>query len=981
VYHWGRACRLIGVVGIGALVLLTCRIISDHNELAMGQTVERRIHGHRRHSYEIALDAGRYLRVTVDQLDADIALVVMAPGARTGHEVDREGPGGYEDVSVLTDVAGVCRLELRAADALAPAGRYRLRVLELREPVPFDHERIRAERAFDDGLRLSTEATSRSLAQAIEKYREAARRFEAAAAPAQQAAVLDDMGMAYASRGQSQQAIETLEHALRLARMVGDAHREATVLNNMGTVHREQGRAREGLDCLARSVAAMEAAGDRVGAAVTRHNVAFALLGLGDGDAAVETLGKALPVLKAESGAWYRGSVLVTLAKAYLLTGRSRDALAVLDEALPLWRGLAASSGKGRWGEATALDTLGLVLHSMGEPQRALESLQKALEVRRTLGPRLQIAVSLNHLGQVLLALGRPREAHACYEEARQMAAAGDRSIEAASLQGLARSERDLGRLDVARAAIESALERVDSLRAHIDRHALRASFLASVHDYYTLAIDVRMRLDSAQPGRGHAAAALSIAERARARTFLDLLAESDVDLSQDLDPQQRAREMDLIGRITAVQKELWNRHLTEQEEQDLLAQLQAAERDLEASRLELRRTHPRYAALHLPEPLEAKTIARQMTAPDTALVAYALGDPHSFAWVVADGKVQAARLPARETIERLVAAHYEALSRPVATLDVDRALARLDATARALSEAVFAPVAGWLQARRRLVIIPDGALVYVPFETLASGPAAPAGAQPAPHYLLERFAISYAPSASVLRAMAARRAPRPQPRGLLAFGDPITNGRGSVPAAARLDAARGLSFNPLPYTRAEVEGIAALFGADEREIHLGAGAVEEAVKTASLSRYRYLHFASHGHIVEDKPWRSGILLSPSDREDGLLQVGEIASLRLNADLVTLSACRTGLGKLMRGEGMMGLTRAFAHAGARRVLVTLWDVNDMTTAGLMLDFYKGLRRGLAPAEALQRAKRGFLRDPASRRRHPYYWAPFTLVGA
>ncbi len=294
-------------------------------------------------------------------------------------------------------------------------------------------------------------------------------------------------------------------------------------------------------------------------------------------------------------------------------------------------------------------------------------------------------------------------------------------------------------------------------------------------------------------------------------------------------------------------------------------------------------------------------------------------------------------------------------------------------------------PVEGALTFSRRLIIVPDGALHYLPFETLI--PSGRHGAPGESHrtYLAEKFATVYAPSASALVTVRAINEQVAAPtKVLLAFGDPIAppaperkvasdNGTRTalpVPDTPVTDeyGERGFSFTRLPYTREEVLGISKLYSA--------------AHKSEKMDQFRYIHFASHGFIDESKPGRSGILLSRDahSTEDGVLQMGEIMRLKLNADLVTLSACNTGLGKLVNGEGILGLTRAFFYAGARNITVSLWNVNDSSTSALMKVFYENLNRGLSKSAALRQAKLTLLHGKEAAWHHPYYWAAFVLVG-
>jgi CHAT domain-containing protein len=264
-------------------------------------------------------------------------------------------------------------------------------------------------------------------------------------------------------------------------------------------------------------------------------------------------------------------------------------------------------------------------------------------------------------------------------------------------------------------------------------------------------------------------------------------------------------------------------------------------------------------------------------------------------------------------------------------------------------------PIKNSLEESQEIVVVPDGSLYYVPFEALM--------APGADTYLMERFPIRYAASAtSFVQAEMAPAAPASKT--LLAFGDPDYGGRQS-----------GLA---LPYTRDEVLGIAALFPKDQRSVYLGKAASEQSIHAEALESYRYIHFAAHGLVDEAHPGRSGLALTAGEGDDGVLRVNSITGLRINAEVVTLSACSTGLGELASGEGMLGLVRAFLYAGARSVNVSLWKVSDTATPVLMQGFYRNLDRSIPPAEALRRAKIGMIRQDNALWRHPHFWAPFVL---
>jgi CHAT domain-containing protein len=291
--------------------------------------------------------------------------------------------------------------------------------------------------------------------------------------------------------------------------------------------------------------------------------------------------------------------------------------------------------------------------------------------------------------------------------------------------------------------------------------------------------------------------------------------------------------------------------------------------------------------------------------------------------------------------------------------------------------------------------VVPDGPLWEVPFEALLTEPA-PAGRFASFPYLLRRFTVAYRVSAA---RGAARQGPPTEGAQLVAFADPPAPGHGTTAASAGVERAvfrEGVrwSLPPLPCARREARDSAAVFGSRRAQVHAGAGAVESRVKSdPEVARARYLLFSTHALVSHTMPSQSALVLSLAGDgdEDGLLQAYEIDRLQLSAELVVLSACETALGQNVRGEGLLGLARSFFHAGARRLLASQWRVADCSTARLVTDFFRRVRAaeirtaakedaargGPDLADALRRAKLRLLDGAFA---HPYYWAPFVLVG-
>jgi CHAT domain-containing protein len=316
---------------------------------------------------------------------------------------------------------------------------------------------------------------------------------------------------------------------------------------------------------------------------------------------------------------------------------------------------------------------------------------------------------------------------------------------------------------------------------------------------------------------------------------------------------------------------------------------------------------------------------------------------------------VRAARLGSADSLAALLSFLRQTLETPTRDSLWIRA-------ARRAYAALVAPLGD--DGAGQLLVIPDGPLSHVPLEVLVPpGASRPWGAD-------RRF--TYGPSASVLLALA--RAPRAGgwERAVLAVGNPAGGGAAAAPAAVR---GSDGPLAPLPYAEEEARAIRDLFRDQGADLLVGRDATLGRWRADGPARYRYLHFAAHAVVSDRQPERTGLVLA-----DGDLDLAAIHRLALHSELVTLSACETALGRRVRGEGVIGLPHAFLASGARGVVVTLWRVADRSTADFMREFYGELHAGQAPADALLSVRRRWIRAGGPRA-HPYYWAPFVVVGA
>jgi CHAT domain-containing protein len=581
---------------------------------------------------------------------------------------------------------------------------------------------------------------------------------------------------------------------------------------------------------------------------------------------------------------------------------------------------------------------------------------------------------------------------------------AGFRLGESQALDGLARVALDANDIETARRYVEDALAIVESLRAGVSSGVLRASYVASVYRYDETQMDVLMRLDAAQPNRGFAAEAFEAGERARARALLEGLAEAGVDLRKDIAPALAQREQALEREFEA-----WavrQRQVMATTGSDEAGRRLAAEyRDLEARHTaldaELRSKSPRYAALVRPRTLTLPQVQQLALDNDTVLLAFALGEQQSYLWAVWRTGYSVHRLPPRSRIEHVAQQVYDQLTARLGlrgSLEERRRQAEAAdflfwERARQLSDLLLEPVANAI-AGKRLVVVADGALHYVPFAAL---PEPGGAADPVP--LIVSHEIVSLPSASVIPVLRGLTSSRPlPPMSVAVLADPVFEpddprlravlraagrqpdrqpGGATRPPSARMPLAR------LAATREEAVAILAVAGRGSSVARLGFDASRAAATSAELAQYRTVHFATHGIFDNESPGMSGIMLSMFDGQgrpqDGFLRLHDIYALRLPAELVVLSACSTALGRQVRGEGLAGMVRGFMHAGARRVVASLWKVDDEATGDLMRRFYASmLRDGRSPAAALRAAQIAVRQQP--RWASPFYWAAFSLQG-
>lgn len=834
------------------------------------------------------------------------------------------------------------------------------------------------------------------------------------------ALVLNNFGYTYYGKGELDRARRYYVDAATLLESIAETTMATRPLANIAVLDAELGE-------LVRARATLERVLDllpddlELRRANTLDNLAATQRMLGELEPALATSAAALELQRKLDNGQGEGRSLRRIGETYYSLGQVDLAAEYLEQALPI----SVATGDGRNQEAT-LRNLGNVAFLERDYAGALDYHRRALEIAASVSDRAHLELLI---AKDLLALGRAAEARAAALQAGQTAdGTGSQTLRAAVLNALGRAQILNGEHAPARASLERAaaifeslglgseyaealhglslaaraandldraldygsraLHEVDGLRAQVADPELRAFFAGARREYYETQIELLMT--SAARAGGTAAEdfarqALQVSERGRARMVADLLQESALDLRAASGAQAQARRGELYEKLAESRHrrdQLIARGASGDAVRESLAELAAIENELNLVEIELRRNDPRYRALTAPEPLTSGEMQARLDA-DSVLLQYSLGASASYVWAVTHDGVTALTLADRATIEG-------AVRRALAGMDAGAAAGDASSVAalRELAALVIAPAAAQL-SKPRIVLALDGALQYVPFGALPI--AAPDGTL-AP--LLATHEIVEVPSLSV-HALAARERTTDSRKTLAVFADPVlqpgdprlhgqpvANAAVQAPTLAARTSA-GPELQRLLSTSYEGEAIAGLVAGGESMLASGFAANRTAVLGAQLAGFRYIHFATHGVVDSRYPGLSALVLSQFDErgrpQDGFLRLNDIYGLKLDADLVVLSACETALGRDIRGEGLIGLTQGFLSAGARSLVASLWQVPDRATAELMTQFYRYLLTdGLRPAEALRRAQ---LWSASQRRyRHPYYWAGFVLVG-
>jgi CHAT domain-containing protein/Tfp pilus assembly protein PilF len=757
----------------------------------------------------------------------------------------------------------------------------------------------------------------------------------------EQGRCLNNIGIYHKNLNNFSEALNHFGEALRIANNLKNLDDESAILNNMGNIYKNIGNYEKALEFLKRSLEIDKELGNPIYIAIDLNN-------LGD-----------------------------TFRNKGLVSDNKEDLFLALDyfkDCLELTK-----SSRQEEGELDILNIIEVrVLNNLGSVNTDLENFYQALEYFQNGYQKAQEIQDLESIGMILNNMGIVHFNQGNYEESTQYY---QKAIDLAQgLEGgqiLWEAFFEIGNAYAKQNKIFEALKNyknsiriIENIRSQIKLEELKASYLGTdkrIEAYENL-IHMLVTLHKSDSELGYDLEAFNYLERAKARSFLDSLEVAQVDISLGINFKLVNREKEIMKDISNIYNNLLVTELSAEDKEKLHQELTEKENELETLKREIRSKSPDYADLKYPEIISIKETQKRLLNSKTAFLAYIVGNQNSYGFAITKNDVKIFPIPVKSELQDLVTSHLQVIT-DKDSFDFD--------SGKKLFQFLVLPALD--NKIKKIIFIPDDILHFLPFETLLTQ-------QKKSHWLIEDYEVAYAPSISSYREIVQRKnsASSRQRSDILAFGDPDfgsmeseTNGEDIF---QNFYSSNAFNFYRLKYSGTEIDRISSLFKQKRTDIFVREKATEEQLKNLKLDDYKIIHFATHSLIDDKKPARSSIVLSLNDNkeEDGFVQMREIYNLNLNADLVTLSACQTGLGQYIRGEGIEGLNRAFFFAGSSSILMSLWAVNDQATYQLMERFYTHLRSSEQIASSLRKTKLEMIAsDEVS---HPYFWAGFIVTG-
>lgn len=790
------------------------------------------------------------------------------------------------------------------------------------------------------------------------------------------------LGVTYLRLFRLQEFCEFSLRALNLSKDLCHKREEGTCLLNMGIYFQKTENYSKALFHYGKALDIAVGLNNKIEESACLNNIGILYRRLGNFSRSLEYLKRALSIDTELENQNYMSQSMNNMGTTYrlnsVLTGNTtfmKEALEYYLESLNISRNIQDLNT-----EIEVLNNIGVIYSALKDYERALKYFQLAVsQTEEFVYPEARCMI-LNNIAKVYLEMKLCGEAEKLYQQAIDLGLQiGQGYILWEAYYGLGTCFERRQKLALAKECYTASLRYIDHIRSRITLDSFKAGFARDKIKVYASLIDLLFKSDLKMDVEFNVQEIFTIIEQAKARAFLESLGESRVDLVKQLSPDLDQKERDLTSEISFYVQRLSEPNISQEQRQKLNDQLHEAEEKYLLLLSWIRSENPELMGLVSPEPIPLERVQDDLLDPKSAVIEYFLGEEVSYALVITKTQASVFALPSRDQIRESLRAYLKSLSDP------PHGKFKGILAANRLYDRLFLPFEEKIpQSIEHLIIVPDGILYYLPFETLKFPTE---NGYQENKYLIEKFKISYVPSCSSLLYLLERKTSKFSLPRILAVGSAISNETDSekeifsrpMSLIKNLYADQGFDLSPIPFSRIEVRNVVKFFPKVNRRLYLDNRASEAFVKTHSLEEYQVIHFACHGLLDEHFPFRSALVLSREENsgEDGFLQVREIYNLKMKAEMIVLSACQTGRGKLEYGEGVLGLPRIFFYTGAQSVLSSLWSIHDKSTSKFMNLFYEFLFQGYSKAQALRLTK---LRMMKSRFSHPHYWAAFVLNG-
>ncbi len=908
--------------------------------LVLNDSIEGEIKGGEKDSYTVSLSINKTARIELVQKGIDLNFEAFdLQGKSFIIGISPSGLFGDESILVTAKEAGEYRVEVSSADPNSQPGKYRIMLTEIRPTVEED---FKINEATARILELAQEATRSKYNGTIEGLRDALAKWDETIALSKikkdrvwEGVAIVAKGLIYKQLGEFQNALDAFLQSLGIWRELSNRQYEGSTVNNIGIAYSDLGQYEKSLLFYQQAGNINREVGNRKSLGYSLNNIAWSYQKLGDYQQAEK---------------YFRQSLEI---KRETKTIRGKRAI------------------------ATTTKNLGYTLALKGDIANGLKLVRESLELRREIDYKWGIADSLLTLGK----LEKEDNLENLTQASKLASDVGDRRLQAESHYLIAIAQEQRGNLDAAIENIKKGLAIVENIRSEIVGSESRYSYFSTIQGYYELYTDLLILRSEKTKSQKNIRLALEISERSRSRSLVDLLREANVDFKKGNSSKLLIEQKNLIIQLNdefARRRNLLSGAPKPEQVANINSEINDLETKIQSLNLKIRRQNPKFADLSEGKILTSNAI-QNLLDDGTILLEYKLGKERGHLWFVSNKSIEHFVLPPRKEILTEAQTFYRKLVGIGKGGSDNRSVNNLS---KRLHELLLGKVEKQIKGKR-VAIVADDILQYLPFSALRDSSGA---------FLAEKSEIVTLPSVSVLAEL--RLYKTDAEKSLLVFADPVfdledarfTDQPQSLNAGlAKItrDFLFGEKLPRLLASRREARNILKSINNTQALVLTDFDANIENITNKDLADYKILHFATHGLLNTKNPELSGLVFSLYDENgktrDGFLTLNDIYNLELSSDMVVLSACQTALGKEIRGEGLIGLSRGFLYAGSKRVVATLWKVDDVATAEFMKRFYRNhLEKNMSASYALQQTKLEMKK--IKRYQSPYYWSAFILIG-